>query len=160
LIVLAAVAVHSHRSSVPARAVSYPAGWNLVAGPEGSRLNGAAGPTYTFRPGDTAYEVLANTTPLPAGWGYWAYFPDRGEVILGQGGDTQVSLATNQLTLVGSPYADGDASITSATLLYTYAPDTGYQRGWTIPVGAGAWAAGRTSRSINVSMPVALPSGL
>jgi hypothetical protein len=161
VIVLSAFLLPVHQSSPPAVAIDYPPGWNIVAGPDGSRLRGAFGPIYTLRPGDTAYEVLANTTPLRGGWGYWAYFPDGGEIDLGIGADTQVSLTTNQLTLVGNPYDDGDASINGVLLLYAYAPESGYAHVSSLPVGSGGWGIGRTSFSINLAAPVpasALPA--
>ena len=55
--------------------VTYPAGWNLAAGPTGTVLRGAAGALYTLQANDSSYEVLPVSTPLQDGWGYWAYFP-------------------------------------------------------------------------------------
>lgn len=55
--------------------VTYQAGWNLVAGPAGTVLTGAAGSLYTYQANDSSYEVLPVSTALTAGVGYWAYFP-------------------------------------------------------------------------------------
>jgi len=55
-------------------ALSFRAGWNLVAGPAGTIITGNEGPLYTSQRGDTAYEVVSSGTPFGAGLGYWAYF--------------------------------------------------------------------------------------
>src|SRR5690348_8222202 len=58
--------------------ITYPAGWNLIGGPDGSTVSGAMGSLFTFQAGDTAYQVVDTAAPLSACWGYWAYFPNGG----------------------------------------------------------------------------------
>ena len=82
LLVLLVPAVLQHSASKLA-ATSYPAGWNLVSGPEGSTLSGASGSLYSIQPGDSAYETIPAATPLHACWGYWAYFPNGGSLAAG-----------------------------------------------------------------------------
>src|SRR5207248_437834 len=43
---------------------TYPPGWNLVAGPQGSHVRGATGSLYTLLPGDSDYEAFPVTSAL------------------------------------------------------------------------------------------------
>jgi len=68
------------RFPVAVHAAPLPAGWNLVAGSAGATLSGASGQIYTLQPGDSSYESFPAGSPLKAGWGYWAFFPNGGSV--------------------------------------------------------------------------------
>src|SRR5438132_13430343 len=68
-------------SAGPHQALMFPPGWNLVAGPTGSRLVGATGSIYSLQPGDASYELLPSDAPLKSGWDFWAYFPGGGSLI-------------------------------------------------------------------------------
>src|SRR5438067_9767403 len=56
--------------------VTYPAGWNLVGGPDGTVCN-APGSSYTLGAGDTGYAVNPGSAPVAGGKGYWMYFPSE-----------------------------------------------------------------------------------
>jgi hypothetical protein len=114
--VLALTALVGARLAQPAQAlVTYQPGWNLVGGPEGSYLSGAVGSLYTLQPGDTDYEVFLATSPLHAGWGYWAYFPTGGSLTLGLGQATySVTPVPGQWLMVGNPGTSGPARILGA----------------------------------------------
>jgi hypothetical protein len=72
--------------------VAYQPGWNLVAVPAGSSLNGSQGSLYTLQAGDNRYEEFDAGTPLQAGVGYWAYFGQPTTVSLSQSALQSVSL--------------------------------------------------------------------
>jgi hypothetical protein len=114
--VLALAAFTAARLAQPARAiVTYGPGWNLVGGPEGSYLGGAAGSIYTLQPGDTDYEIFPATSPLHAGWGYWAFFPTGGSITFGVGqANYSVTPVPGQWIMVGNPGASGPARILGA----------------------------------------------
>jgi hypothetical protein len=123
-------------------AVTYAAGWNLVAGPEGSRLSGASGSIFTLQPGDTDYEVFAADSPLHGGYGYWAFFPSGGSITLTGGSNTfSVASVPGQFIMVGNP-SQSVVTISGADTAYTYTPSAGYQAATTIPPGQGAWVMG------------------
>jgi len=125
-----------------AGAITYTQGWNLVGGPEGSLLRGAVGSMYTLQPGDTVYEEIASTTPLHAGWGYWAYFPNGGSIDLGTGSALyRVLPVPGQYVMVGNPGTAGDATIIGADV----------QTLDTIPLGHGAFVI--SSRLVTITVP-------
>ena len=128
-------------------AVTYAAGWNLVAGPEGSRLSGASGSVFTLQPGDTDYEVFAADSPLHGGYGYWAFFPSGGSITLTGGSNTfSVASVPGQFIMVGNP-SQSVVTISGADTAYTYTPSAGYQAATTIPPGQGAWVMGQSDRT-------------
>src|SRR5579883_1424993 len=64
------------------RVVAYPTGWNLVSGPEGACVVGAADPAY-FLPdahadGGTGYIAKGAAAPFSLGEARWVYFPNGG----------------------------------------------------------------------------------
>lgn len=146
LLVLAVVAVacvaatqawHPHRS----QAISYPPGWNLISGPDGSRVRGAI-ELLTFQPGDTEYESFSVDAPLRGGYGYWAYFPTGGTVDLAPGtARYTVTLIPGQYAMVGNPSSLYSATVQGADDLETYDPIANtYSSVYEIPSGQGAWA--------------------
>lgn len=142
MLIAAAFALSVHH--VPGvLAVSYPAGWNLISGPEGSHVRGATGPLYTLQPGDATYEVLQVTTALKSRYGYWAYFPQGGSLDVGAGGgDTSMNLTDGEWVMAGNPSGTTAATLVGATAAYVYSPAGGYQPATSIAPGQGAWVRG------------------
>lgn len=137
LAILALVVLHHTQSAL---AIGYPAGWNLVAGPEGSHVIGATGQLYTLQPSDTDYEIFPVDSALHAGWGYWAYFPSGGSLQAAPGlADYIVTLVPGQLTMIGNPSSSTSVAVSGADVIYTYTPGGGYLSSATIPPGQGAW---------------------
>lgn len=130
--------------------VHYTAGWNLVAGPAGSVIAGAVGPLYTYQPGDTAYESLANGTPLSEGLGYWAYFsaPATGTLPAPTTAQTTRTLPPGQFVLIGNP-GDQNAAVTGADAVYIYTGG-GYQAATTLAPGQGAWAYSAAGGTVTI----------
>jgi hypothetical protein len=123
-------------------AITYAAGWNLVAGPEGSRLTGASGSIFTMQPGDTDYESFPADSPLHGGYGYWAFFPSGGSITLTGGSNTfSVASIPGQFIIVGNP-SQAVVTISGADTAFTYTPAGGYQNATAIPPGQGAWVMG------------------
>src|SRR5487761_1213677 len=95
--------------------VTYYIGWSIVAGTAGNLpgglqqtvIGGTDGPLYTFQAGDAAYEVIAASTPLQPGWGYWAHFSRAATELLPQRRDSQpvtLALPAGQLVMIGNPF--------------------------------------------------------
>ena len=95
--------------------VTYPAGWNLVGGPSGDALAGAALPIYTFQATDTNYESITSNV-IQAPDGYWAYFTGSTTITLPVvSGTTQsVTLPSNHEIMVGNPF-DKSATLSGST---------------------------------------------
>jgi hypothetical protein len=143
----AAIVAGEHAVTPPvlaqtAASVSYPAGWNLVGGPAGTTLQGAAGPLYTLQYGDDRYEAVANGTPLTGGYGYCAYFPNGGTATLGASGPCVVAVPIGAAAwiMVGNPWPSGTVTARGADIVETYTAAGGYQRNVTLKPGQAAWA--------------------
>jgi hypothetical protein len=151
VLVLGAASVVAARPQ-RALAVYYPAGWNLVSGPEGSRLAGATGSIFAYQPGDSDYEEFPSDSPLHAGWGYWAYFPNVGGLqAAAESDDYTLTLAPGQWALIGDPSAIDTAVVEGATSLLTYrAGDSALRPSSVIPAQQGAWV--RASGTIAVTV--------
>lgn len=167
LIVTLAAAVLSRgaRPLSAALAVRYPAGWNLVSGPEGSHLNGAVGPLYTLQAPASDYMQLPAGSTLHACSGYWAYFPDGGYLVAASdAGNCSARLSSSGWSMVGNPSTTGGATVGGASVLLTYVNGS-YQATDSLPPGQGAWALGEGSVSIAVAgfsaprPPANLPGG-
>jgi hypothetical protein len=147
------IAFH-HRHSTAALAVTYPAGWNLVSGPEGSHLMGASGNLYTLQPGDSEYEIVPATSALHGGWGYWAYFATAGSLQASPGSAAvSLRLTPGQWTMIGNPSAELPVTVSGADIVLVRPPGADYQATTTIAVGQGAWATGRATASLAVQPP-------
>jgi hypothetical protein len=122
--------------------VSYAPGWNIVAGPTGSTITGNVGPFYSFRPGDTSYEVAPAGSALTAGVGAWAYFTARTTTTIGMAnpGNMSVQLPPGQYVMIGNS-GDTAATVSGADSVLVYNPSTGgYSQTTQLAAGQGAWA--------------------
>lgn len=136
--------------------VLYPAGWNLVAGPNrtafpvtlyGWRARGERGSYYTIMP----------PTLIGNGFGAWAYFAAPTPVTLAGAGFAHQSWSApaGQWFLVGDPSGTQTAMVSGADAVYTYDPAQGYQQTTTLEPGKGAWvwsADGATVRIATTSL--------
>jgi hypothetical protein len=97
LIVLVTLVASAARSAAPAAAqagglaVTYAAGWNLVAFPPGTDLSGVAGPLYTWQPAVQSYAPVSPDQGLPANTGAWVDFTAPTTVVLGTGSTAPAS---------------------------------------------------------------------
>lgn len=126
---------------VETTSVTYPAGWNLIAG-VGAPITGTDGPLYTWQPRDQMYEAVPADAVLAAGVGYWAHFEQRTEIAAPAGGTTGVvPLPAGQWVMVGrSPFAGpvvrgADVLFVYNTILRQYEQSTSF-----LSPGQGAWA--------------------
>ena len=141
---------------------SYPAGWNLVAGPDGAVFSGAAGSLYTLQFGDAAYRASSPTSPVHGGYGYWAYFPQTQLVRFTSTTrlPQALSLPAGQYVMIGNPAAEPVSVSPGVDLLLTYDPATvSYTRTTVLLPGQGAWAYSIDGTVITFSSltPPALP---
>ncbi len=149
-----------HQQAIPSPAATFPAGWNLVSGPEGSHLRGAEGSLYTIQPRDSAYEVVPADAALKAGWGYWANFPGGGS--LDAAADSplyRVTAPPDEWVMIGNPSATASAAVTGADSVLTYTPAGGYASVTAIPPGQGAWAVALSQDAPIVVSPTQPPPG-
>lgn len=150
--------------TVQAAGISYAAGWNLIAGPDGSTVTGAIGSLYTLGPDGVSYQTLATTSTLQGGVAYWAYFPSAGSLKLPATavfGSKAVAGAADTWQMVGnpssistiqlvSPSADsGDVALTFDSKKNQYAAAT------SLKVGQGAWVI--TKNGLVLTDPAVTP---
>lgn len=130
-------------TAVPTAGVAlYHAGWNLVAGPAGTRFTGARGSLYTLQPGDSDYRTLNASGPIAAGAGYWAYFTADTTVTLGPDGpqSASVQVPPGQFAMIGNPSASRAVTVSGADVVYTFDPtQNSYVTTTTLQPGQGAW---------------------
>lgn len=154
-LVLVLVVCSQRQTPAVHAALPYPPGWNLVSGPEGSRLHGTLGPMYTLQPGDTSYASLPADLPLHGGWGYWAYFPLGGMIELAAGtAEYMVWPVPGSWVRVGNPSDSTDVYIAGADVAYTYTPGSGYRAVSVLSPGQGAFVSGTARMTIK---PVGTP---
>ncbi len=137
------VALAGRTRAQTAGVVSYPAGWNLVAGPEGTVFSGAVGPLYTLQAGDTRYRANAATDAVHAGYGYWAYFPQTTFIRLAGTArlPQSLQLPAGQYVLIGNPANEPVSVSPGADLLFTFNPaGNSYVSTTVLLPGQGAWA--------------------
>lgn len=126
----------------PGPMVGVRSGWNMVGGPSGTTLTGAASPLYTYQARDTTYETVPAASPLKGGDGYWAYFGGAATVTLPASAATSASveLPAGQFVMIGNP-GDTAATVTGADIILVYDPTSGaYAQTTTLTMGQGAWA--------------------
>lgn len=134
-------------------AVSYAAGWNLVAGTDGTTLSGASGSLYTLQPGDSNYQTLAPGAPLKGGQGYWVYFSAATTQTLAGGGSASVTIdvPAGQYVMLGNPSLR-PATVSGADLVYVFDPNAnGYVATTTLQPGQGAWVLTLARRRVTIA---------
>jgi PKD repeat protein len=134
--------------------VSYPAGWNLIAGPAGTPFPQAESPIYTWQPGDTTYEARAAAAGVQAGEGYWAYFPQPAVVPLsGFSSDTySVVVPAGQSILIGNPSATHAVTVHGADSVTIWdAVAQRYSSASSLAPGAGAWVSVAAGGTVTLS---------
>lgn len=133
--------------------VFYPAGWNLVAAPQGTPFAKSGTPLYTFRPGDTDYEVVRAATGVTSGYGYWAYFSQPTMVTLsGMSADSAaVQVPGGTYTLIGNPSATSVVKIHDAAYAMSWDPILQtYKQVSYLPPGTAAWVFVSTTDVVSV----------
>jgi hypothetical protein len=119
--------------------ITYPAGWVLVSGPDGTTFP-AATALFAYPPGASGYSTPDNGAT--GGEGLWAYFPNGGSPVFGSGGPCAMTLETRagQPFIAGNPSATMTATVTGAQAMYTFDPTTQqYTATPTLAPGQGAW---------------------
>lgn len=137
----------------PGITVTYAAGWNIVAGPTGTTISGAAAPLYTLQPGDTNYETLAPSAGLKPGAGYLAYLPASTSATLPvvSGGSATVQLPPGQFVLIGNP-GHTAATVTGADVVLVFnSASNSYAPAATLPAGQGAWAMSNAGGQVTIT---------
>jgi len=125
-------------------AITYPAGWNLIAAPQGTPFPRTDGPLYTFQPGDTSYESLTPSSTFQAGVGYWAYFATPMTITLSGVSTTSaaVQIPAGDWVLVGNPSSTASVNIHDATSAFGWAPQTSsYEQVSSLAPGEAAWVS-------------------
>ena len=137
--------------------VSVATGWNLLGGPSGAVLTGAAGALFTFQAGDSAYQTITPaTTPLVAPEGYWAFFFSPTTVTLPcvSGTSITIQVPANHFIMVGDPF-DRPATLSGAQVIDTfntaansYSTSTGTA---TLAPGQGAWVFSASGGTLTIT---------
>jgi hypothetical protein len=133
--------------------ISYRAGWNIVAGPDGTLLPGSLR-LLTLGSGDPDYVTLPPQGPIAGGRGYWAYFAaDTSVALSGAGAATaQVPAPAGQFVMIGNPSGVQSASVAGADEVDVWDPvAAAYMQTTTLGVGQGGWAMSRTGGTITIS---------
>jgi hypothetical protein len=140
--------VSGYQPNGPVVRLTYEAGWNIVAAPQGAPLPPSSRGIYTFPAGATGYTSAGSGASQP-GVGYWEYFNQLTPVSYpGQGPQTfTVTLPAAQYVLIGNP-AGTLMLVTGADALYTYDPIQGYQTATVLQPGQGAWAFSRSGGAL------------
>jgi len=140
-------------SAPPGVTVTYSTGWNIVAGPSGTTITGAAGSMFTLQPGDASYETLAAGAALKPGAGYLAFFPSSTTATLPMvtAASVSVQLPAGQFVLIGNP-GDTAATVTGADTVLTFSPSSNsYTPSTSLPPGQGAWAMSNNGGQATIS---------
>jgi PKD repeat protein len=133
--------------------VMYPAGWNLIGGPDGTVFAQSNSVLYTFQAGDTAYQTQPATSPVTGGRGYWAFFVQPTTVALsGTSSSTaSVTVPAGQYVMIGNPSATATLTIRGADVAYAYNASQGqYVAATTLAPGQGAWVLSNAGGTITV----------
>ncbi|HZQ38806.1 MAG TPA: CAP domain-containing protein [Dehalococcoidia bacterium] len=132
-------------------AVSYDAGWNLVALPSGTALPSEVGPAFTLSPDGSAYEQLAAGGAI-GGRAQWVYFPQSATLTLGaSAAESSRRLATpGQSLLIGNPSSDATLAIGGAEQAYSFDPVHGWTAVTSLAPGRGALVQVDASGSVTL----------
>lgn len=154
---LALVAAHTAGQAQSAGfTVTYSSGWNLVAGPRGTILTGAAGSLFTFQGTDSSYESFPATTPLQPLLGYWAFFPTSATLTLSPAvpqttTTSLLSLPRNHYVMIGNPFTV-PITLSGADQILVYNAAQGqYVATATLQPGQGAWAFSQSGGTLTAA---------
>jgi PKD repeat protein len=134
--------------------VSYPAGWNIVAGPAGTVFSEADSPLYTIQPNDTTYQVFPPEAPVKSGVGYWAYFsaPDTATLSGTSSSSISVTAPAGQYIMIGNPSSTGAVTIMGADSAVSWDPQTNnWKSVSSLAPGAGAWVVVNNGGTVTLS---------
>jgi hypothetical protein len=161
LAVLAVTLLAGHQVAHAASNVSYPAGWNLVAGPAGSTFPGATA-VYSFPPGAEDYIGRTGATPSSTGYGYWAYYPRGGSPNLASNPSncrTTITAPVGQYFMAGNNSATNTATISGASAVYTFDPVANtYVAARSLVPGQGAWVQADSGGLITIDAGNCVPT--
>lgn len=140
--------------------IDYPAGWNLVGGPDGATFPVTL---YQWDVASGQYQTISAGTPVTGGQGYWAYFSAPTSVALNGAGAASVSIPAipGQWLQIANPSGTAKATVSGADAVDTYDPSSGsYSQDTTLEPGQGAWAyaANPVTIQIATSSPSQPPS--
>jgi hypothetical protein len=130
--------------------IALAAGWNLVAGSDGTTL-----PVDAFRwnPALNRYDVVPAGQPLQAGAGYWAFASGATVVPLAQSAANAatVSAPAGLWVMVGDPTQGTSATVQGADALFTWDPlAQKYVAATLLQPGQGAWALSYAGGTITI----------
>jgi hypothetical protein len=132
---------------------SYPAGWNIISGPDGSTLPGFSGTLYTLQAGNNVYQPVPSGTALKPGAGYWAYFYGPFSAALPTSAPTTVTVQVpaQQYVMVGNP-GNTVATVAGADVVLVWNASTGgYTQTSQLQPGQGGWAGSIRGAQITIT---------
>jgi hypothetical protein len=132
---------------------SYPAGWNIVAGPNGSALPGYNGTLFTLQAGNGTYQPVSPGTAMKPGAGYWAYFPSPFSGALATSSPTSVTVQVpaQQYIMIGNP-GNTLATVAGADVVLVWNPTTnGYTQTNQLQPGQGGWAGSIRGAQVTIT---------
>ena len=142
-----------------------PPGWNLVAGPDGSRL-ALHGEPLLLLDGDQETFAQSDSNAAQAGQGYWVYYP-QGAMLLLVGTPLDVStvhIDAGHWATIGNSGTQ-PAAVRGADIALTYEPNGGFSRVSVVPPGEAAFVFSAADTDVfldpfSVAVPgVGLPGG-
>jgi hypothetical protein len=131
--------------------VRYPAGWNIVAAPDGTTLPLVL---YGWDPVSGTYQQVPSGGPLKGGQGYWTFASQDVNLGIGKAGAEVmcVSLPAGKWTLIGNPSGISTVTVNGIDSVWAYDPTAGaYQMTSSLKVGQGAWAYSASGATISLS---------
>lgn len=137
----------------------YPPGWNLVAGPDGSRL--ALHGETLFDLNGTTSDFTVNNSPLAqAGDGYWVYYPEGALLMLiGTPVDiSSVHVDGGHWATIGNS-GTRPASVRGADMAFTYEPRAGFSSTNVLQPGQAAFVYTGTDADVLLD-PFSVPAPL
>ena len=138
----------------PTASKLYAAGWNLVAGPAGTRFSGTDGALFTLQPDSEGYTAVQNGGPTRTGFGYWAHFGRDTTVTFAADGpaDYSIDLPAGRYVMVGNPSGTRPATVSGADSVLTFDPTkNAYAESRTLQPGQGALVISADGGRVTVS---------
>jgi hypothetical protein len=132
---------------------TYPAGWVIVAGPNGSTLPGYNGTLFTLQAGNGTYQPVSPGTALKPGTGYWAYFsaPFSGALATSTPTSVTVQVPAQQYIMIGNP-GNTLADVAGADVVLVWNPTTnGYTQTNQLQPGQGGWAGSIRGAQVTIT---------